>query len=621
MTTASATKSRGQWQQLEFQICLLAVLIVTLPLFFIKSFYVDWLNHVWMVSYYGHHFRHHFTFPAFLDVQDIETGYPRFYGFLFYSLMGLIEAIVGADLAIRLGVIALLLATAGLWYRLGSNASQNKLAGTLLGVAPVLSVYGLTNLYSRSALTEFFAVGFAYLSLGFFLEAFIVPSGKNQEQETDKRFGLAFLFLALVIGTHPITGYLEIICTSLPMLILLVMNRTLFSSCTKRRLILYLGLFLFVTAPFVYNVVSYQQYLPILEGSLPEYIPSYYDHPLARLLPYLIDRRTFGTLKTVSTPFLDANASYALLMIGIAMTAYLIRRKHDQSAALVYGSGMIAVVILTTLLSLDVSLYTGLSSVEFIVRALFHPIQQIYRLVSWLNILMVLAIIVPLILANKTGAFAALMRDKRFELLTTIAIGIMFCAVLPKIGVLFLAIDDIRAQSPMNFPMQQGELANANDDYFKIIGNTGHTPVTFYGLHGYLMSSAFYKVPDNPLLPVTDVVLHEDRKTYRAYRAAPERVYCNSPCYLHTNIFSSKFITLIHDGQPVPPEDIVRYRGRLTLYGHPGWNEVSFYVSPWEYLGRTLTVYLWLGWAFYLVGWRQLRTKMVRWTATRFANI
>ena len=80
----------------------------------------------------------------------------------------------------------------------------------------IWTTYGLTNLYNRSALTEFFAVGFLTCAVCYWFD--FLASGDRSTAWRRSRFGLA---LAVAAGSHPITALL-----ALPLLGLLALAGT-----------------------------------------------------------------------------------------------------------------------------------------------------------------------------------------------------------------------------------------------------------------------------------------------------------------------------------------------------------------------------------------------------------
>src|SRR5690242_624186 len=73
-----------------------ALAVVLLPLWTTGCLCQDGVNHAWTAAHYGDALARHGLFPTFIDADRIETGYPLFYGFLFYPLAALAGFAVGA---------------------------------------------------------------------------------------------------------------------------------------------------------------------------------------------------------------------------------------------------------------------------------------------------------------------------------------------------------------------------------------------------------------------------------------------------------------------------------------------------------------------------------------------
>jgi hypothetical protein len=71
-----------------------------------STFSTDWVNHVWVISYYGAYFSAHLQFPAVLNTLQL-AGLPNpiFYGHYFYAALGFPSTVLGPDLSVRLGAL------------------------------------------------------------------------------------------------------------------------------------------------------------------------------------------------------------------------------------------------------------------------------------------------------------------------------------------------------------------------------------------------------------------------------------------------------------------------------------------------------------------------------------
>ena len=124
-----------------------------------STFYVDWFNHLWIIEYFGEYIKHHRSIPQTLLTTTL-VGIPMlfFYAEKFYAFAGFISVFVGSAIAFRL--IALIVLLIQFWHVERAVRVTTPLKGLSLVVATIVTwgIYPLTNLYNRSALTEFVAV-------------------------------------------------------------------------------------------------------------------------------------------------------------------------------------------------------------------------------------------------------------------------------------------------------------------------------------------------------------------------------------------------------------------------------------------------------------------------------
>jgi hypothetical protein len=173
---------RALWRFRYAAASLLVVVLPLQPLFRLKNvFYIDWINHVWAMAYYGEFFRAHGAFPVVIHTNQVAgLVQPLFYGRALYAIGGLFAGVLGADVAVRIVVFALMLAQFYAAFRLIQVYSANRRLSWAVGVLLTWSIYPLTNLYNRGALTEFAAVCLLQIAVCIFLAA--IKSGDTNAQ-------------------------------------------------------------------------------------------------------------------------------------------------------------------------------------------------------------------------------------------------------------------------------------------------------------------------------------------------------------------------------------------------------------------------------------------------------
>jgi hypothetical protein len=352
-----------------------------------QGFYRDWYNHVWMVGYFGEYFRQHGWFPSVVNTTEIGgLAFPVFYGYLFYPLLGLASTHLHPELVVRLACVLMFAAqyvsVRKTLRRLGSGPGPASAVACLT----VWSVYGLTNLYNRSALTEFFAVGVLTCAVCSWFDLLQSPSA-GVVWRRGLRFGLQ---LTLAMGFHPITGLF-----SLPLLVVLLCALP----CRRVPLRQLLAVWtvtgiaaVVVLAPWVYTVRKFERALSVADlaseiAPLTEHI----DHWQTRLNPLPYDSRCLERAPAdVSTPYLDSQINWPLAILVTALAVAHLRRLDGGAGW--RGAALVAVPLAYT----AAMLYLSLDAAAFdeLPRA-FVRVQFLYRLVSYVNLGLLL---VPLFL-------------------------------------------------------------------------------------------------------------------------------------------------------------------------------------------------------------------------------
>lgn len=189
----------------DFIIAFLAIFLVVFLLIDVSSkFYVDWFNHIWTIGYNSLYIKSNHIPPLTLNViQSIFNPWQIFYGFLFYPVAGLVGSIFGPNLALRIIVVLLFSFQYYFVYKLIYLISSNRIYANLISVLITWSIYPLTNLYNRSAITEFVATILAQIALCIFL---ILIFNSTKVSVLRYCFYL-FITISLCIGSHPITAF------------------------------------------------------------------------------------------------------------------------------------------------------------------------------------------------------------------------------------------------------------------------------------------------------------------------------------------------------------------------------------------------------------------------------
>ena len=365
----------------------------SIPLVWKTPFYGDWINHVWMVEYYANHLRENGNFPGTFDAeQAFGNPSPLYYGFLLYPLISLIALITGADLAVRLFAATMLLAPViSITFLLRKILSETALS-ILLACVLSASVYQLTNLYFRSALTEFFAAQFLLLGLSLLFFGLII----KRAQGAFISCGAAFVVLAC--GTHPITAYTFSIFV-VPILIgSFITLRKLFDRKALISILLCCAAALMVLTPWLLIVLQTQSDLQISAFARIRYFPESIDSLVARLGFFYYDPRIAkaGGIGYTSTPFLDAPFAIPPTIILAVMLAHGLSRRRRQFL-------LIAIPTILVMLSLAYATHEPDEADGNFAFALLQPIQFVYRLAGTWSIAVATATLVLIVAYSRSN--------------------------------------------------------------------------------------------------------------------------------------------------------------------------------------------------------------------------
>ncbi len=365
-------------------------------------FYCDWNNHLWMMEYFGESIKRNMAVPGAINTnQLVGVRLILFYGHKFYALSGIISAVLGSAVTVRvLAFMALLLQFCHV-YRAVTRSGGNRGVGLCLATIVTWAIYPLTNLYNRSALTEFFAVALLTCSLASFL---CVITGSRRSIPSYDAVAMGLFYVAAAV-THPLTGYFG-------GLFLFILGATafLFSDKAKKPALLsYLSitalLSFVVLSPWIHLLHKFHHMLPItsrgpIEGFQNRLL--HIDSPWVRLAPFPLDFRSIkaGTeymnnLYYYSTPYLDAQVTFPLLIL-IGALIYISRVEKGafypgaRERAIAWVSAAALVV------AFAVSVYPRISGY---VGDLFDILQFPYRLITYVNMS---ALCIAMILAGRT---------------------------------------------------------------------------------------------------------------------------------------------------------------------------------------------------------------------------
>ena len=410
----------------------LALLVNTKAFFYSAT---DWNNSLWLTGYIGHYIKTHFSAPIFLNA-DNAVGIPinLFYGYLLYPVLGFISSVVGASLALRIGCL-LMLAFQFFGILSGSRAIfRHRAISYATTITVIWGTYTLTNLYNRSAISEYFATGFMMACIGFMFAA---------AEELNAKGRIFFVWMAAVsmlmsIGIHPPTAFLE---TLFFILLLLIIIKTWCTGSKYIQLGKTIGLsltsigFILILVPWVYIMRKIGPSLT--QWSHPGvmlFYPDRCDTWLKRLSPITFDWLTTqqGT-QNVSTPYLEAPIDFGLLILLIWGVYESLKKRTTlvQKFQTLFERAALSftyVSIIWGIFLFILSVYKPLAT-HFLFLAPF--VQFAYRLTSHINATLLVGVFSIILIIRQKGLLEKY--RAKFNILAAICITIASLNLINKL--------------------------------------------------------------------------------------------------------------------------------------------------------------------------------------------
>ena len=537
------------------------------------DFAYDWKIHLYNIAYYGEYFRQHLSFPSVINTQDlVGWALPLFYGSAFYSFTGLFASFLGAAVAYRLFVVGLFFIQYFLVKKVTELYGGDRFLSHGFALLMTWAIYPLTNIFTRSASTEFAAV--ATLNCGFF--CWILLAGDTDRwKKTILPLAFGFLF-AFSAGSHPITALYG------GLTFVFFWFFTLLAAKQKKYLLklsIFSGLAaLVVLGPWLYMVAKFQPYLQIngLANKIwfsPQAIDWFWTR--VNLFPY--DPRPPND----STPHLDAQMTTPFLLFAFFALSLLFEKRKQTGKKmalpqLTYVAGVLFVIFLV--LSNFESLWNHIP-----VR--YHVIQMAYRLVSYLNLTIFFVAVSLLKVLASLGDASAI---KKVKFLVGILLVVAFVAVLIKNG---------RDEDTQNWGRIAGIVERSPLELLPAI------PYRFQNMarNNYVTDSLFIQEahPNTTIPPITIPMLttpHDFGKT------GEFQFKTDQDSIIPTNVQAFPWNRILIDGNLVMYGNTMEYANNLAVKVKAGVHKASYLFVPdsaWTLL-QTVSFYFFMGWILLL---------------------
>ncbi len=332
-----------------------AVLISALPLL-TKSLPFDWDNHTWMVNYQAHYLLHHFQLtPVFNTDQLMGMCFPVFYGYLFFPFMSVFSTVFDANASIRFFVIALMLTQFTAIFAFFKRTTGDRVFAATVAALVAWAIYPLTNLYHRTAIPEFFATALLTCACITLLNAVSAKTAKTFVAWCN----ISVLALCAAAGSHPITAVYGLCFYAL----LLVASFALHRIDRKQNIKVIVAALIvpgliasFCLAPWVFATAKYHRHLHIARGfDQINFYPRSIDSLVLRISPIPVPSRMLTKhikREHMNTPHLDAEFNTALLLLLIAFSISIYRRKEFRKTHLFILTAALLVSSICTYISI-----------------------------------------------------------------------------------------------------------------------------------------------------------------------------------------------------------------------------------------------------------------------------
>lgn len=510
------------------------VIVPLIPLLKYRYFYVDFSNNLWVIQYYAKYFRIHHSFPLTINTSNKLVGMtnPLFYGYIYYQFMGLLDICVGgARRALLICIVMMLSAVYILYSRIFMRAFHE--AGDncfwishCITAVMMWSTYAITKMYDDGARGEYFGIQLLYIAIGCWILALY--------QNNDRRKAVLWSFMAtdlmFLCGTHPIT--IEIGGSILFVIILLSLPRVMRNTDHRFRTA-FIGLILIILI-----VLSVSPWLFVVRNAGNTRIGINYldavdkrgaSNFINRLMPFPFDVESVFRGLDVSSPYLDLQINIPLLIIYMYTIVCVMRNRRITRKNRAYA-GIIA------FLSILMFLFCSSDRLIFITKHIFYSIQSVYRLITYVDLFVLLGTCfnISILLSSADEAFR-----KRMMTVMLICITLSFHNVL--------------IQMSQAYALANYTVADISSD---------RAPSHFYWGDDY--SDISVPVPDN----VEKSECYEVQIPMSSETLLPESVECTvaKGTIVVTNVSVSRYNAIYVNGQRLSDQNLFRIASDKYTY-------------------------------------------------------
>ncbi|HEY9713375.1 MAG TPA: hypothetical protein V6C72_07885 [Chroococcales cyanobacterium] len=462
----------------------LAVLLPCLPLLNWEcTFPADWPNQIWLINYFGAFFKAHQSFPSVINTTYM-TGmpYPVFYGYLLFPALAVLSTKFDGGLAVRLASMAIYAIQFLLFYQLVKKESDNRFLSYTVASIVCWSVYPMTNLYNRGAIPEFVGTSLLFCAVALMIFAMRAATLRGCFVASN----LAFLAWTFAAGAHPITalyGFIALAAVFLAAAFIIgkqIDYKRLLLCSLVPAVLSFTCLF-----PWAYATTKCR---PTISCTFTNtlYFPTTLDSLYWRLTPLPIPTRShLHKLQDarIGVKHIDTPISFPLLILFVALAVSALRSQRKNGR-------LLSVLALWSVLAVAITWSSVTPNTWDQLGELFRSIQFPYRLVTYINLLLLTGVLFCIIFGDRVTT--SLERRK-------VSSGALLLALL--LAGVAVSIKIVHAQVVA--------VANPRASQRRtIVENAMLTemPKTFYGYPAYYSIGTYKKITDRDVQEKREIV-------------------------------------------------------------------------------------------------------------------
>ena len=563
-----------------------------LPLLQISRTYrADWLNHGWIMEYYGQFLKAHHWLPHMVNShQAVGMVSPLFYGHFLYSIGGFFSAVAGADIGLRLALFTALFCQTlcvrrTVWRLTGSLAIADTVSALVCW-----SIYPITNLYGGSVM-EFMAVCYLTCCICLFVDFCRQPTNPIQWLAVAE-FALFFVLAA----NHPITGLLGGLMLGAMTVIILALSPS--GMRIGRSLLAAALLTLFLLSPWIYMYARYGKQIFIgreTVGTKLEYFE--FDTLLARFMPFPYDAKSISIGALSETSYADMQLNLPLLLAGLSGIVFArksLRRAKPSSTDELPAKGLLWLGWCILAWALAASVYPGVAQLTAVIS---NRLRYAFRLINVQNWGLLLVTLAWCWLYALRGSMRRGVRNRVW---------------LPALCTALLAVSSISMLQKWahgSAATEQSAIGHSSEQALIM-------PYTFYWLMDYvgLAPEVPAATPKQPAeFPLADGAQFGE--------VQPIDIDLPEKKWLLFNAVASPTNQIYVDGTVIPETNIYREWAKIAIQLNPGKHHIEYRFqpgTPWSIL-RTITESLFFAIALACIGFETHKLRITRPTSVSLA--